>query len=46
MGRRLLALGLFVAGEAALASLGAGVAAVPALGTFVAGALVLIREPA
>ena len=40
---RFYALGLFVLGESALASLSFGVAAMPALVTFVAGSALLIR---
>ena len=40
---RLIALVLFVLGEIVLASLSFGVAAIPALATFVAGSAVLIR---
>jgi hypothetical protein len=42
---RLYALGLFVVGESVLASLSFGVAAVPALVTFVAGGVLLTRNP-
>jgi len=42
---RLYALGLFVVGESVLASLSFGVAAVPALVTFVAGGVLLSRAP-
>jgi hypothetical protein len=40
---RFYALGLFVLGESVLASLSFGVAAVPALLTFVAGSALLVR---
>ena len=40
---RLYALVLFVLGESVLASLSFGVAAVPALATFLAGSLLLTR---
>ena len=40
---RVYALGLFVVGESVLASLSFGVAAVPALVTFVAGGVLLTR---
>ena len=40
---RLYALGLFVLGESVLASLSFGVAAVPALATFLAGSALLVR---
>jgi hypothetical protein len=40
---RVYALGLFVVGESVLASLSFGVAAVPALVTFVAGSVLLTR---
>jgi hypothetical protein len=42
--RRTYALGLFVLGESALASLSFGVAAVPALITFVAGSALIARN--
>ena len=41
--RRACALMLFVLGESVLASLSFGVAAVPALATFLAGGVLLIR---
>jgi hypothetical protein len=41
--RRAYALGFFVLGESALASLSFGVAAVPALLTFIAGSALLVR---
>jgi hypothetical protein len=41
--RNAYALGLFVLGESALASLSFGVAAVPALITFVAGSALIVR---
>ena len=41
---RVYALGLFVLGESVLASLSFGVAAVPALVTFVAGSALLVRD--
>ena len=41
---RFYALGLFVLGESVLASLSFGVAAVPALVTFVAGSALLVRN--
>jgi hypothetical protein len=41
---RVYALGLFVVGESVLASLSFGVAAVPALVTFVAGSALIIRN--
>jgi hypothetical protein len=41
--RRLYALMLFVLGQAALASLSFGVAAIPAFVTFVAGSALLLR---
>ena len=40
---RFYALGLFVLGESVLASLSFGVAAVPALATFVAASALLVR---
>ena len=42
---RISALALFVAGQATLALLAPGLAAVPAFGTFVLGGLLLVREP-
>jgi hypothetical protein len=42
--RRTYALGLFVLGESALASLSFGVAAVPALITFVAASALIVRN--
>ena len=42
--RRAAAFGLFVLGESALASLSFGVAAVPALITFVAGSALIARS--
>jgi len=41
---RLYALVLFVLGESVLASLSFGVAAVPALATFLAGSALLVRD--
>ena len=41
---RFYALGLFVRGESVLASLSFGVAAVPALATFVAASALLVRS--
>ena len=45
MGRRLASLSLFVAGYLAMASLAPLAALVPALLSFLAGVLVLVREP-
>jgi hypothetical protein len=45
MGRRVASLSLFVAGYLAMASLAPLTAAAPALLSFFAGVLVLIREP-
>ena len=42
--RRTAALGLFVLGESALASFSIGVAALPALITFVAGSALIARS--
>jgi hypothetical protein len=42
--RRTYALGLFVLGESALASLSFGVAALPALISFVAGSALIVRS--
>ena len=44
MGTRLAALGLFVLGQSALAALSLGVALVPALLTFAAGSVLLLRS--
>ena len=41
---RVYALGLFVLGESVLASLSFGIAAVPALATFVAGSALMLRN--
>jgi hypothetical protein len=46
MGRRFSSLLLFVAGYLTMASLSPAVAVVPALLSFFAGVLVLVREPA
>jgi hypothetical protein len=43
MGSRIAAIGLFVLGQSALATLSFGVAVVPALITFVAGGALLTR---
>jgi hypothetical protein len=43
MGSRFAALGLFVVGQSALAALSLGIAVVPALLVFAAGAALLVR---
>ena len=43
--RRVMALVLFVVGESVLASLSFGVAALPALVTFVAASALIVRAP-
>jgi hypothetical protein len=45
VGSRLAALGLFVLGQSALAALSLGVAALPALVTFLVASALIVRAP-